>query len=143
MSAKVIAASEGSPELPIEEKRHTGVDRAGSDRIARNQACDRGYDEGCFPVLEEDVSRAGRLRWRIGGALLPRDSATNRLRGPAELAVMHGGGSAEFEYDAASDTFRPGGLTDQPPQANDAKCGFACHTIVKSRDYVFTDYGKG
>ena len=31
---------------------------------------------------------------------------------------------------------------DTPPQANDAKCGFACHTIVKNRDYVFTDYGK-
>jgi hypothetical protein len=25
--------------------------------------------------------------------------------------------------------------------AGDAKCGFACHTIVKTRDYVFTDYG--
>jgi hypothetical protein len=51
-----------------------------------------------------------------------------------------GWGWAVFEYDAASDTFRPGTLTDQPPQANDAKCGFTCHTIVKSRDYVFTDY---
>jgi hypothetical protein len=20
-------------------------------------------------------------------------------------------------------------------------CGFACHTVVKARDYVFTDYG--
>jgi len=30
----------------------------------------------------------------------------------------------------------------EPPQANDAKCGLACHTIVKARDYVFTDYGK-
>jgi hypothetical protein len=28
-----------------------------------------------------------------------------------------------------------------PPQANDAKCGLGCHTIVKTRDYVFTDYG--
>jgi hypothetical protein len=34
---------------------------------------------------------------------------------------------------------RPGG---HAPQANDAKCGLACHTIVKNRDYVFTDYGK-
>jgi len=51
-----------------------------------------------------------------------------------------GWGYAEFEYDAASDTFRPGTLTDQPPQANDAKCGFACHTVVKQRDYVFTEY---
>jgi hypothetical protein len=29
-----------------------------------------------------------------------------------------------------------------PPQGNDAKCGLGCHTIVKNRDYVFTDYGK-
>jgi len=58
------------------------------------------------------------------------------------FADSGGWGYAEFEYDAASDTFRPGTLTDEPPQANDAKCGFACHTIVKTRDYVFTDYGK-
>ena len=30
----------------------------------------------------------------------------------------------------------------QPPQGNDAKCGFACHTRAKARDYVFTEYGK-
>src|SRR5271165_5483808 len=53
-----------------------------------------------------------------------------------------GWGYAEFEYDAASDAFRPGTLTDQPPQANDAKCGFACHTVAKKDDYVFTKYPK-
>ena len=47
-----------------------------------------------------------------------------------------------FEYDAASDTFTPGTLADKPPQGNDAKCGFACHTIVKAKDYVFTAHGK-
>ncbi len=52
-----------------------------------------------------------------------------------------GWGWGVFEYDAATDTFRPGTTADMPPQANDAKCGFTCHTIVKSRDYVFTDYG--
>jgi len=51
-------------------------------------------------------------------------------------------GYAEFEYDAASDTFRPGNLEDKPPQGNDAKCGFACHTVVANKDYVFTVYGK-
>ena len=51
-----------------------------------------------------------------------------------------GWGYAEFEYDPASKTFRPGTTTDNPPQANDAKCGFACHTLVKSKDYVFTKY---
>jgi hypothetical protein len=53
-----------------------------------------------------------------------------------------GWGYAVFEYDAASGVFRPGTLTDQPPQANDAKCGFVCHSIVKARDYAFTDYGN-
>ena len=53
-----------------------------------------------------------------------------------------GWGWGAFEYDAASGTFRPGTLADKPPQGNDAKCGFACHTIVKARDYVFTEYGE-
>jgi len=57
------------------------------------------------------------------------------------FADSGGWGWAVFEYDSASDTFTPGALASSPPQANDAKCGFACHTIVKTRDYVFTDYG--
>jgi len=58
------------------------------------------------------------------------------------FADSGGWGYAEFEYEAASDTFRPGSLADKPPQGNDAKCGFACHTIVKQQDYVFTEYPK-
>jgi Cytochrome P460 len=57
------------------------------------------------------------------------------------FADSGGWGYAEFEYNAASDTFRPGNLNDEPPQANDAKCGYACHTIVQTKDYVFTEYG--
>ena len=53
-----------------------------------------------------------------------------------------GWGWAVFDYDAASDKFTPGTTAGTPPQGNDAKCGFACHTIVKNRDYVFTEYGK-
>ena len=45
-----------------------------------------------------------------------------------------------FDYDAKSDTFTPGTLADKAPQG--ATCGFARHTIVKTRDYVFTDFGK-
>ena len=58
------------------------------------------------------------------------------------FADSGGWGWAAFEYDAASNTFRPATLTDRPPQANDARCGLICHTIVKTRDYVFTEYGK-
>ena len=43
-------------------------------------------------------------------------------------------GYAEFDYDSASDTFKPNG--------SGADCGFACHTIVAKKDYVFTAYPK-
>jgi hypothetical protein len=43
-------------------------------------------------------------------------------------------GYAQFDYDAASETFKPYGTG--------ADCGHACHTIVKDKDYVFTAYGK-
>jgi hypothetical protein len=56
------------------------------------------------------------------------------------FADSGGWGWAEFEYDPASETFRPGDTSDSPPQAHDAKCGFACHTIVAAKDYVFTAY---
>jgi len=58
------------------------------------------------------------------------------------FADSGGWGWAVFVYDAASNTFRVGNLTDKPPQANDAKCGFACHTIAKQKDFIFTAYPK-
>ena len=58
------------------------------------------------------------------------------------FADSGGWGYAVFDYDAASDTFKPGTLAGTPPQGNDAKCGVACHTVAKERDYVFTDYGQ-
>jgi hypothetical protein len=41
---------------------------------------------------------------------------------------------AQFLYDAASDTFKPNG--------DDAKCGYACHTTVAAKDYIFTAYPR-
>ena len=58
------------------------------------------------------------------------------------FADSGGWGYAVFDYDGKSDSFTPGTLAGNPPQGNDAKCGFACHTIVKTRDYVFTEYGR-
>jgi hypothetical protein len=76
---------------------------------------------------------------RVPGALQDVDFM---VKDSKRFADSGGWGYAVFRYDAASDTFRPGTATEQPPQGNDAKCGFACHTIVKNRDYVFTEYGK-
>ena len=43
-------------------------------------------------------------------------------------------GYAQFNYDAASDAFKPEGTGSD--------CGYSCHTIVAKKDYVFTSYGK-
>ncbi len=45
-----------------------------------------------------------------------------------------GWGYAQSNYDVASDKFTPDG--------SDAKCGYACHTIVAAKDYIFTSYPK-
>ena len=58
------------------------------------------------------------------------------------FADSGGWGYGVFDYDASSDTFKPGTKAGMPPQGNDAKCGFTCHTRASSRDYVFTEYGK-
>lgn len=58
------------------------------------------------------------------------------------FADSGGWGYGAFEFDDKTDSFRPGNTSDSPPQGNDAKCGFGCHTIVKSRDYVFTEFPK-
>src|SRR5215471_14072424 len=58
------------------------------------------------------------------------------------FADSGGWGWAAFDYDATSKTFTPATTTDTPPQGHDAKCGFACHTRAKTKDYVFTEYGN-
>ena len=58
------------------------------------------------------------------------------------FADSGGWGWAAFDYDNASETFRPSDTSSTPPQEHDAKCGFACHTIVADKDYVFTAYPK-
>jgi hypothetical protein len=45
-----------------------------------------------------------------------------------------GWGYAQFNYNAASDTFSPEG--------RGTKCGAACHTIVAAKDYIFTAYPR-
>jgi len=43
-------------------------------------------------------------------------------------------GYAQFNYDTATNTFTPLGTG--------ANCGYACHTIVAVKDYVFTEFPK-
>jgi hypothetical protein len=75
----------------------------------------------------------------VPGTLLDVDFM---VKDSERFADSGGWGWGAFKYDGASGKFTPATTADMPPQANDAKCGFGCHTIVKGKDYVFTEYGK-
>jgi hypothetical protein len=79
-----------------------------------------------------------------GGPTLPgtQHDVDLMVKDSKRFADSGGWGYGVFEIDPASNTFRLGNLSDKPPQGSDAKCGYACHTAVKTKDYVFTDYGQ-
>ena len=97
-----------------------------------------------------DGSKMAKIHWNpkthetFPGTMVPASlhDVDFMVKDSKRFADSGGWGWAAFKYNAASDTFTPFTTADEPPQGNDAKCGLACHTIVKTRDYVFTDYGK-
>ena len=97
-----------------------------------------------------DGARMAKIHWipkpnaffpeaTVAGDLLNVDFM---VKDSKRFADSGGWGYAVFDYNTASNTFTPGTTAGTPPQGNDAKCGFACHTAAKARDYVFTEYGK-
>ncbi len=48
------------------------------------------------------------------------------------FAATHGWAWAQFQYDPASGAFKPAG--------SGSDCGYACHSAVAAKDYVFTAY---
>jgi hypothetical protein len=120
--------------------------------IVGNPAMINAYEAGTpangkpFP----DGARMAKIHWNpkknetapgqptVAGSLHDVDFM---VKDSKRFADGGGWGYAAFKWDAATASFTPATTADQPPQANDAKCGVACHTIVKSRDYVFTEYG--
>lgn len=56
------------------------------------------------------------------------------VRDSKRFSSTGGWGYAQFNYDNASEAFKPEGTGSD--------CGYACHTIVAKKDYVFTAYGK-
>ena len=120
--------------------------------ILANPVMIQAYQKG-IPVSGRpfpDGSKMAKIHWNPKkNAAFPNTTVPASLhdvdvmvKDSKRFADSGGWGWAYFKYDAASDTFKPATTADEPPQGNDAKCGFACHTIVKTRDYVFTDYGK-
>ena len=61
-------------------------------------------------------------------------TASFMLKDAKRFADTGGWGYAKFVYDSASNTFKASGT--------DAGCGYACHTRVKARDFVFTSYPR-
>jgi hypothetical protein len=95
-----------------------------------------------------DGAKLAKIHWNpkqmdtFPAALVPgtQHDMDFMVKDSKRFADSGGWGWGTFVYDTASDTFRPGTAADTPPQENDAKCGFACHTIVQTRDYLFTDF---
>ena len=113
--------------------------------ILANPAMIKAYQSGVpgngkpFP----DGARTAKIQWKqkkSAEAPVPtmvpaglKDVAFMAKDGK-RFADSGGWGYALFNYDPASDRFTPEGTG--------AKCGAACHTIVRAKDYVFTEYGK-
>src|SRR5262245_27401642 len=97
-----------------------------------------------------DGARMAKIHWRpkqnqfFPDATVPGElvNVDFMVKDSKRFADSGGWGWAVFDYNAATNTFTPGTEAGTPPQGKDAKCGFACHTVAKARDYVFTEYGK-
>jgi Cytochrome P460 len=97
-----------------------------------------------------DGAKMAKIHWNpkkletFQSALVPgsQHDIDFMVKDSKRFADSGGWGWGAFEYDAATGKFTPATTASKPPQGNDAKCGFGCHTIVKTRDYVFTEYGR-
>jgi hypothetical protein len=119
--------------------------------IVGNPTMIAAYKSG-FPANGKpapDGARMAKIHWApIKNAFFPnaivpgtQQNVDFMVKDSKRFADSGGWGYAVFDYNAATDTFTPGTRAGSPPQGNDAKCGFACHTVAKARDYVFTEYG--
>jgi hypothetical protein len=90
-----------------------------------------------------DGSKMAKIHWNAKKSAEAPDPTTVpdtlhdidfMVRDSRRFAATGAWGYAQFNHDAASDTFTPNG--------SGADCGYACHTIVAAKDYVFTAYGK-
>ena len=116
----------------------------GARIVALSHCGSHGAARSAAPWRTQDVPRAfsnsSRGRGRKGDLDVPLriPSPATRLdfieKDSKRFPDTGGWGYAQFNYDTASDTFTPYG--------SGANCGYACHTIVAAKDYIFTAYGK-
>lgn len=117
-SLKVISAN--TPMINAYRKGVPGDGKHFPDgsKIAKIEWLSKKNPESPYTVMVPDTLKSL--------SFIERDSKKFRDSG--------GWGYAQFQNDAASDTLKPFG--------NDAACGYACHTAVKAKDYIFTAYPR-
>ena len=89
-----------------------------------------------------DGAKMVKVHWNsrkqpdLGSGLVPDTlhDVDTMAKDSKRFAATGGWGYAQFDYDAASDSLKPLGTG--------AGCGFACHTKVAGKDYVFTQFPK-
>jgi len=124
-----------------------GVSQSGDliEVILGNPAMIAAYHTGLPAVGKQfpDGVKMAKIHWKakksadapsvttVHGDL---DDIDFMVKDSKKFADSGGWGYAQFNYAVATDTFSPLGTG--------YKCGYACHTIVKTKDYVFTTYGK-
>ncbi len=90
-----------------------------------------------------DGSKMAKIHWKAKQSSEAPDPTTVpdtlhdidfMVKDSRRFASTGGWGYAQFDYDTATDTFKPLGTG--------AGCGHSCHSIVEKKDYVFTAYGK-
>ena len=113
--------------------------------IAANDTMINAYREGipdngsAFP----DGSKIVKIEWSQKNPGFPYfvmvpdtlKSVSFIVKDSNRFPDTHGWAYAQFAYDAASATFKP-----SPISTDGAKCGYACHTVVAAKDYIFTAY---
>jgi hypothetical protein len=110
------------------------------------EAYKAGYPANGKPA--PDGARMAKIHWKatklgtFPAATVPgpQHDVDFMVKDSKRFADSGGWGWAAFNYDPASGAFTPATMADKPPQGHDAKCGFSCHSDVKTRDYVFTSY---
>ena len=119
----------------------------GVKAIVGNPAMIKAYSEG-IPVNGQavpDGAMMAKIEWSsktnpdLPGAAKVPDTLKNvgfMVKDAKRFPETNGWGYAQFNYDAASGTFKP--LGSKPGFAK-AAC-HQCHTRVKERDFVFTRY---
>jgi hypothetical protein len=114
------------------------------DVILGNPVMIKAYRAGGLPGVGKkfpDGAKMAKIHWKVkksteapGPTTVP-DTLRDidfMVRDSKRFPSTGGWGYAQFNYDPTSATFTP--------QGTGAGCGFACHTIVKDKDYIFTAY---